>query len=180
MITAFFTSQLFMRFAPYIFGALIAIGLALTLYGFGYTAGKRVVMAEFNEYRAMIAARDLEAERLAIKDLAFRTRQAEVIVEEVLVEVEKIRTVYRNITKEVTVYVPSDSCELPAGWRLLHDAAAEGRDPEPPGSPDAAPVPAQDAAITVIENYESCRINAERLEGLQQWVREVAGAHVSE
>lgn len=178
MIAALFASivghRWFDKVFPIFCGLLIAFGLAAALYGFGYSAGKRVVEKSFAEYRQMIAARDLEAERLAIKDLAFRTRKAEVIVEKHIVEVEKIRTVYRNITKEVTVYVPSDSCELPAGWRLLHDAAAEGRDPEPPGSPDAAPVPAQDAAVTVIENYESCRVNAERLEGLQQWVREVA------
>lgn len=175
MIGSFFTAALFERIAPWLFGALIAVGSLLVTYSAGKKAGEAIARAELVAYKEKQAALEAATERARDLDRIRRAERSDVIVEEVIVEVEKLRTVYRNITKEVTVYVPSDSCALPPGWRLLHDAAAEGRNPEPPGSPDAAPVEAQDAAITVIENYESCRVNAERLEGLQQWVREVAG-----
>lgn len=85
--------------------------------------------------------------------------------------VERIVTVTHTITKEVPVYVPSDSCELPGGFRLLHDAAAHGQLPDPAGIPDAAAVPAQDAAATVADNYGTCREISQRLIDLQAWVK---------
>jgi hypothetical protein len=89
-------------------------------------------------------------------------------------KLKKVRTQTIEVIKEVPVYVPSDSCDLPAGWRLLHDAAATGNPPAPVGS-DAAPVPAQDAASTVIENYGTCREDQERLRALQEYVAKIRG-----
>lgn len=175
MIGNILASAVFDRAAPWIFGILIAVGIAAIGFSIGWSWQGRIKDGEIAAYKLEQAELERATERARELDRIRRAERSEVIVEEHIVEVEKIRTVYRNITKEVTVYVPSDSCVLPPGWRLLHDAAAEGRDPLPAGSPDVAPVPAQDAATTVIENYESCRVNAERLEGLQQWVREVAG-----
>lgn len=83
----------------------------------------------------------------------------------------QIRTVYKTITKEVPVYVPSDSCPLPGGFRVLHDAAANGEVPNPARIPDAAAVLAQDAAATVAENYGTCRETAQRLIDLQAWIK---------
>lgn len=85
--------------------------------------------------------------------------------------VVQIRTIYKTITKEVPVYVPSDSCPLPGGFRVLHDAAANGEIPDPASIPDAAIVPAQDAAATVAENYGTCRETAQRLTDLQAWAK---------
>jgi hypothetical protein len=89
------------------------------------------------------------------------------------------RVVYRDIVKEVPVYVSTDLPGLPAGMRVLYDAAATGRAlPETgnPPSPDAAPVTPQDLARTVVENYASCREDQGRLETLQRVVRSfVAG-----
>jgi hypothetical protein len=91
------------------------------------------------------------------------------------VETEKIKVVTSVIRERVEVYVPSDTPDLPAGWRVLHDAAATGREPDPSaaGGPDAATVPVKDAAETVAENYGACREDQERLRLLQQYVRDV-------
>lgn len=83
----------------------------------------------------------------------------------------QVRTVFKTITKEIPTYVQADACPLPAGFRVLHDAAAYGVVPDPAGVPDAAPVAAQDAAVTVTDNYEIAHATAERLAGLQAWIR---------
>lgn len=87
---------------------------------------------------------------------------------------EKVRTVTKEIVREVPKLIPVDSCALPPGWRLLHDAAARGAalDPAAASGPDAAPVAAQDAATTVIENYDQYHQLAEQVTGLQQYIRE--------
>jgi hypothetical protein len=175
VIQAIIGSALFDKLFPWVCGVLVVFGVAATGYGFGYSAAKKVWQAELATYKAEVAETERVAERAREMDRIRRAEKGEEIAEVVVVKEVQTRTVYRNIIKKVTEYVPSDACHLPPGWRLLHDAAAEGRDPEPAGSPNAAPVAPQDAAETVIDNYESCRINAERLSGLQQWVREVAG-----
>lgn len=143
-----------------LYGALV---LALWL---GYAAwrehqrelGRAEVRLQYAEQ-----ARRTDAARAAVAaPIAQRHAQA----------VERIRTVTKTITKEVPVYVPSDSCPLPGGFRVLHDAAAHGEVPEPARSADAAAVPAQDAAATVADNYGTCRETAQRLTDLQEWIRQ--------
>lgn len=82
----------------------------------------------------------------------------------------QIRTVTKTIIKEVPVYVKATDFPMPAGFRVLHDAAADGTLPDPARIPDAAPVPAQDVAGTITENYGTCHETATRLVGLQSWV----------
>lgn len=91
---------------------------------------------------------------------------------------EKVRTITKELIREVPVRVPADACPLPGDWRVLHDAAASGEVPGPAaaGRADGAPVPAQEAAATVIDNYGTCRDTAERLRGLQRYVREITNA----
>ena len=87
-------------------------------------------------------------------------------------EQERVRIVTKTIVKEVPVYVQANAPDLPAGWRLLHDAAATGSSlPEPAAGIDGIPISAQDAASTVAENYGTCRADQARLSGLQEWVR---------
>lgn len=102
-------------------------------------------------------------------------KQAEVttkVVTEYVDRVKVVREKAREIVKEVPVYVPADSCPLPSGFRVLHDAAAAGLPPipNPAARTDAAPVPAPVAAATVADNYGTCRETAEQLRGLQAWV----------
>jgi hypothetical protein len=120
---------------------------------------------------------EAEAEAKRVEAILY-ARNSEAVAElakAAVVEVEKIRTVTSVIRERVEVYVPSDTPDLPAGWRVLHDAAATGREPDPSASvgTDAAPVSAKDAAETVAENYGACREDQERLRLLQQYVKDV-------
>lgn len=80
-----------------------------------------------------------------------------------------------TIEKEVVKYAESNtgSC-LDSDWRRLHDSAALNTVPEaargvngPGGTPKAAA-----ALETVTQNYAACTRNADRLDFLQDWVRE--------
>jgi hypothetical protein len=109
-----------------------------------------------------------------------KQHQAEITTEVVTKYVDKIKLVHdqgETIIKEVFHYVPSDTCILPAGFRLLHDAAASGELPNPARSADAQPVTAQDVATTIASNYQQSREIATQLEALQEWVRRQSSAH---
>jgi hypothetical protein len=102
-----------------------------------------------------------------------KTRQADATVQVVTQYLDRLRTVRvagETLIKEVPIYVPLDTPALPGGWRVLHDAAARAKLPDPATSADAAPVPAQDAAATVAGNYLTCIEQAEQLTALQDWV----------
>lgn len=142
----------------------VAIG-AIALYATGHSHGKQGERARWLEWQA-------QQDAYVAKRLAERNEATQQITEDRAESREVIRTVTNTILKEVPVYVPRDSCDLPPGYRLLHDAAAAGV-PPPPAGTDAAPVPAQAAVATVIDNYGTCHDNADRLAKLQQWVREV-------
>ena len=82
------------------------------------------------------------------------------------------------IIKEVPRYVPAQAdaaCVVPRGFVRLHDAAAAGAVPNPDtGDPDAAPagVALSTVASTVAANYTDCHVDAARLSGLQQTLRD--------
>lgn len=84
---------------------------------------------------------------------------------------EKIRTVFKTIIKEVPTYVSINDCPMSPGFRVFHDAAANGEVPDASRIADAAAVPAPDVANTVAANYQVCHTNSARLTGLQEWVR---------
>ena len=77
----------------------------------------------------------------------------------------------REIIKEVKVYV-QDTCTLSGGFRLLHDSAVYNELPSPARIADAEAIGLEAATKTIIENYETCHVNAETLSSLQGWVRE--------
>lgn len=80
-----------------------------------------------------------------------------------------VRYVTNTIIKKVPIYVPVDTPDLPAGFRRLHDAAAEGRDPGAPEYAAAEAVSAQDVASTVADNYGTCHEYAVKLNGWIDW-----------
>lgn len=84
---------------------------------------------------------------------------------------EKIRTVFKTIIKEVPTYVSTNDCPMSPGFRVFHDAAANGEVPDASRIADAAAVPAPDVANTTAANYQVCHANSARLTGLQAWVR---------
>lgn len=149
---------------------LLALGLfAVALIGFGWVKGAGHVQGEWDE---AIAAQ----ERLVA---GVRVRQAQATVKVVTKYVDRVQVVREkgaDIVREVPVYVPLDAPDLPGGFRLFHDAAARGDLAGAAGRLDAPPVAAQDVARTVAENYTACRLNAEQLTALQEWVGEMRAA----
>lgn len=95
---------------------------------------------------------------------------APIVVKQEAAQVQ-IRTVTKTIIEEVPFYVKADDCPLPAGFRVLHDAAANGEIPDAAAIADDRAVPVDTAAETVITNYGTAHETAERLRGLQEWVR---------
>lgn len=145
------------------------VGIASALVGFGL--GAKYVYGKWLADKAASAA-------AAVKIV---TRQGEV-TERVVTEYEtKVITregATKTIKEEVKVYVESKplalACNLDMRWLRLHDAAAAGAVPPAADASDAAPGPVTAAAAlpTVTDNYAACGRNADRLEGLQNWVRE--------
>lgn len=125
--------------------------------------------AEYERGRTDYAA-EMEA---AAKPIVAEQGKVTVRVETKYVDrIVKVQGVTKTIVREVPVYVSPDACPLPSGFRVLHDAAAAGAVPNPSDVAHAATVPAQQAAATVALNYGTCHETAERLSGLQEWVRE--------
>ena len=91
--------------------------------------------------------------------------------------VDRVQTV-EITTKELihaAATVPSGTCpSLPVGFVELHDAAAASRASDAARVADAAPSGVTPAAVaeTVAANYGTYSVIAERLIGLQQYVRE--------
>jgi len=151
------------------------IGLALIAAGWvyghtRYNAGQADVQAKWDasveKGKAEIARLQAQANRISTK-----------IETKYLTRVETIRGATQTIVRQVPVFVPAGSCELPGGFRVLHDAAAQGSVPDAARIPDAAPVPAQAVAGTVADNYGTCHETGERLIELQDWVREQKAAN---
>lgn len=90
--------------------------------------------------------------------------------------IDRIKVVHEKgatIVREVTRYVPADSCSLPAGFGVLHDAAAQGVSlPDGASVPVGPAIPAQVVAATVADNYTTCHATEAQLIALQEWVRE--------
>lgn len=149
-----------MKFIPY---AAVIAALVL-LYTLGWTRGADSVREAWQAERE---AQLSEIARLS-DELGKATDQ---VVTEYVDRVRIVREKGQTIIKEVPVYVPSDSCDLPGGFRVLHDAAASGELPEPARVADALPVGAADAAGTITTNYAACHENAEQLIALQNWIR---------
>jgi K+-sensing histidine kinase KdpD len=147
--------------------ALVCIGVLLIGAALGTQHAR-------NEQR-LADARAAEAHALA--EAARTIADAQTADRVVTQYVDRVRTVSEAaqvITKEVPVYVPSDACTLPPGFRVLHDAAAAGTLPEPAYLADAAPADAQTVAATVADNYATCHAIREQLTALQQFERERA------
>ena len=89
---------------------------------------------------------------------------------------ERIRTVFKTIVKEIPTYVSINDCPMSPGFRVFHDAAANGQLPDPTRIADAESAAADTVANTVADNYQTCHATAARLHALQSWVRAQQGA----
>lgn len=150
---------------------LITYGVLLVAllgaFGWAYMEGKAASNQDQLADQLASAQQDLEDYRentAEVNKLAAKRREAAV----------RIQTVTKELIREVPVRVPADACPLPGGWRLQHDEAAAGTPPDPtaPSGADGDPVAAQEAAITVTENYGQYHDLADRHVRLQQYVRQ--------
>lgn len=161
----------------------VLVVLALVVAALG---GAAHVQRKFDKYKTEVVAadavRDAEIRRLSSLQPVIKERVVTQYVDRVKTIVKKGETIYASIPS----LVPYDSGLLPPGFRLLHDAAAGGdavppaaggadggtdRPEGPPSVVGVEPVPARDAAETVVTNYLSCQKNSAQLRALQLWVR---------
>lgn len=104
---------------PAVLRALIAVAFCAAVFMFGYGKGKESVQRDWDA--------DKESQTAILNEVKATQEKT---TNDLVVEYEKkIRTITGTtitITKKVPVYVPSDSCPMPAGFRLLHNEAAAG------------------------------------------------------
>jgi len=159
-----------------LFNPWLLLGMALALlavYGLGRhqggTAERLTWEAQAAKNKTRIAEQGERAAETTVQ-----------VVTQYVDRVHVVREKAKTIIKEVPIYVPSDSCPMPGGFRVLHDAAARGEFPDPAGVADAPAAPAHDVAATVADNYGAYHETAEQLRALQEWVRAQAELAPSE
>lgn len=166
--------------APY--ALVIKVVALVLLFGFGLWKLHAYGEARYEAGQANVQAKwDKSVERGRKEVERLRTAASKVTVRTETVYVDRVKVIREKgnaLVREVPVFVSADSDDLPGGWRLLHDAAARGESvPDTSAIADAAPVTAQDAATTVIDNYAASHEIAQRLISLQDWVRDQCKAN---
>lgn len=143
----------------YVYVAIAILSAALSGFGswqiqsWRHDAEKAAQLAEANRINAKRSSVSIE--------LGQKSNAAQV----------RVRTVTKTIVQEVPTYVSSSDLPLSPSFRVFHDAAAAGQLPDAGRIADAAAVRVDSLAETLAWNYGACLENAERLRGLQEWVR---------
>ena len=163
------------KLAAYIIAFVLFVGI---LFGGGFWTGHTWAS---NHYKVIISTMEEEAATLRAEKAELQVK----LTPEIANVKEKIVTKYvdrvKVITKKEYVYreqatnnVP-DRVELSNGWVSLHDSAARNTDADSTASSDGtgSGVAANQALAVVTENYAICHANAEQLNALQEYVREV-------
>ena len=156
--------------------AIVAVVLGLVVvgaggWGWGYRMGIESVADQWAAEKKAVAEAHADA-------LIKAAKESVRIVEKWRTRVEKVEVRGETIREQVPVYIPQPVV-LSGGFRLLHDAAASGDElPAAPGGTaiTAAAVDEATAARTITDNYTTCRLNAEQLAALQEFVRQRMGA----
>ena len=159
----FATLLLFLKKIPWQLWLLAGAFLLVWLYG---NYRENLVKAEWEA--------SVERGKKIVAELEEKANQInEVVVEKVVTKTEVIRGKTEYIIKEVPVYIPADTPDLPAGFRVLHDAAARSQLPSET-STSGSPVRVADAAITITQNYETCHLWRIHLTAWEEWYQEQA------
>lgn len=158
--------------AFYGLAAALFVASVIGAFGVGYGKGSSSRNPEIAEYQAAIAT----SKKLAQEAEA---RGAQIVEREVVVYKDRVKIIKEQIPGDIQLVeiVKRDStCLAPPSFRLLHDRAAFGGQ-DHQGSPgtDAAPVPIEDIAATVAENYRTYAETAARLDALQTIIRSQSG-----
>jgi hypothetical protein len=97
------------------------------------------------------------------------------ITEKIVVKYQtKYKVIYEKgdtIEKLIPQYIPTGTCMLPGGFRLLHDASATNTLPEPASGTTAQPVPVEDVARIINFNYTLCHAERTKLDALWEWAQ---------
>lgn len=148
---------------------LLIAALIAASYGAAYMKGRAHGWDKREEAAAQEAA---EQARLSARLAVAREGVTGKVVIQYRDRVRIVREKGEEITREIEKLVPIGSCDLPAGFRVLHDAAVTGSLPKSSVGTYATPVSAQDVAYTVTANYTTCHDTAERLIAFQRWAAE--------
>lgn len=159
---------------PLPYRILIALALAAGLFGSGYYAATK---SKNEEIAAAAAEFQLKEQALQLAVAEAEGQIKEVIVTEYVDRIKIVKEKEYVYREQAETSVPA-TCELPAGWVYLHDAAATSGVADPTRSSDATPSGVKDnqALGVVAENYSICRQNAEQLISLQKYVTELEKA----
>jgi len=141
---------------------LLAVGISGLVYGFGLGSER---------LEAYIGRQAVQAGKIA--------KAREIVTQKVITRYVKVqgetKTVTETVEKEVTRYAETNpSLRLDSQWRMLHDHAATNTVPRTAPGPDGASgaPTAASALATVTANYAACHRTADRLDSLQEWIRE--------
>lgn len=149
---------------PLPYKILIAIAILAAVYALGRFHGADGVQVAWDLEKAQQA-------EAAAKSAEQQANATVKVVTEYVDRVQVVREKGKTIIKEVPVYVSSDSCSLPGGFRVLHDAAAANTLPDSARVADAPAADAQTVATTVADNYNTCNGIREQLIALQAWAK---------
>ncbi len=147
---------------------LVIIGVLLSFVSVFYF-GKKV---EFDK-------NELEKSKIEISNQQKQVESEKVTTSVVIKYVDKIkviekeRIVYVDRVKEVFTTKIINDYPIPELFVRVLESSAEGKIPDPAGITDGAPseIKIDEAATYISENYDICRMNAEKLISLQNWVR---------
>lgn len=151
---------------PWQLWLLAGVLLSFWLYGkWQFEQGQQDVQDRWNI--------SIEEGKKLLKELEGKTGKVNTVIETKYVD--RIKVVHekaKTIIKEIPVYIPVDSPDLPSGFRVLHDAAAASEVPDRSRITTAATVPVATATETIVTNYETCHQWREQVLGWQEWYRE--------
>jgi len=151
------------KIPPWLWVALAALFVVLIYGRLQFNHGKDTVQKEWGESRAKgkVIVDQLKADQAKITT---------VTVTEYVDRLKIIREKGATIYEKIPVYIPRDTPDLPAGFRLLHDAGATNTVPASPFAFAGAPVEVATATRTITGNYLTCHETSARLVSLQDWV----------
>jgi hypothetical protein len=144
-----------------------AVFLLIAVFGIGYMKGSSRADVIIAEAGAKASEQIAELER----------KNSEISNTVVTKYVDKVRVVKEReyvYLGQAQTNVPSQF-NLSAGWLYLHDFGAKGSDADATRASDATTSTIRDntALGVVLKNYSTCKENANQLETLQQWIRDM-------
>jgi hypothetical protein len=159
---------------------IIAVAVVLlAAFGAGYMKGSNKAQAKIQQYeqRQILHASQMKDLQIALEN------EKNNIKEKIVVEyVDKVQT----IKEKHYVYVDKAKEDVPSqynlsnGWVYLHDHAAGSQSgtPDPARTSDATASDVKDnqALAVVVDNYGTCKQNAEQLVALQDYFKKVKEA----